>query len=103
LKWETDVQTDIGLDAAFLDRWVKYLEPKADDKRPYLARWRKLVAGLQIAFADGGKHRVSQPHMFRNAGQRGVLEFSENVSEFFFQGSPMIPAAVAATATCIAI
>jgi mono/diheme cytochrome c family protein len=34
-----------GLEALFLDRWVKYLEPKADDKRPYLARWRKLVAG----------------------------------------------------------
>jgi mono/diheme cytochrome c family protein len=29
----------------FLDRWVKYLEIKPDDKRPYLARWRKLVAG----------------------------------------------------------
>ncbi len=34
-----------GLEPLFLDRWVKYLEPKADDKRPYLARWRKLVAG----------------------------------------------------------
>jgi hypothetical protein len=32
------------LDAAFLDRWVKYLDLKPDDKRPYLARWRKLVA-----------------------------------------------------------
>jgi mono/diheme cytochrome c family protein len=34
-----------GLEALFLDRWVKYLEPKPDDKRPYLARWRKLVEG----------------------------------------------------------
>jgi mono/diheme cytochrome c family protein len=33
------------LETLFLDRWVKYLEPKPDDKRPYLARWRKLVAG----------------------------------------------------------
>jgi hypothetical protein len=32
-----------GLEALFLDRWVKYLEPKPDDKRIYLARWRKLV------------------------------------------------------------
>ena len=34
-----------GLEAPFLDRWIKYLEPKADDHRPYLARWRKLVEG----------------------------------------------------------
>jgi mono/diheme cytochrome c family protein len=34
-----------GLEVMFLDRWVKSLEPKADDNRPYLARWRKLVAG----------------------------------------------------------
>ena len=34
-----------SLDAAILDRWVKYLEPKPDDRRPYLARWRKLVGG----------------------------------------------------------
>ncbi len=34
-----------GLEALFVDRWVKYLEPKPDDKRPYLARWRKLIAG----------------------------------------------------------
>ena len=34
-----------SLDGAILDRWVKYLEPKPDDKRPYLARWRTLVGG----------------------------------------------------------
>ncbi len=34
-----------GLETSFLDRWVKYLEPKPDDQRPYLARWRKLIAG----------------------------------------------------------
>jgi len=33
-----------GLEVLFLDRWVKFLGPKADDKRPYLARWRKLIA-----------------------------------------------------------
>ena len=33
-----------GLESLFLDRWAKYLEPKADDRRPYLARWRKLIA-----------------------------------------------------------
>jgi mono/diheme cytochrome c family protein len=33
------------LEAFLLDRWVKYLEVKPDDKRPYLARWRKLVGG----------------------------------------------------------
>jgi mono/diheme cytochrome c family protein len=33
-----------GLEELFLDRWAKYLEPRADDKRPHLARWRKLMA-----------------------------------------------------------
>ena len=34
-----------GLESTFLDRWVKSLEPRGDDKRPHLARWRKLLAG----------------------------------------------------------
>jgi mono/diheme cytochrome c family protein len=34
-----------GLETLFLDRWVKFLEPRSDDTRPYLARWRKLVGG----------------------------------------------------------
>ncbi len=34
-----------GLEGFILDRWAQYLAPKADDRRPYLARWRKLVEG----------------------------------------------------------
>ncbi len=34
-----------GLEAFLLDRWFKYLEIKPDDRRPHLARWRKLVGG----------------------------------------------------------
>jgi mono/diheme cytochrome c family protein len=33
-----------GLEALFLDRWLKYLEPRPDDKRAALTRWRKLVS-----------------------------------------------------------
>ncbi len=40
-----DFAKEQKLEALFLDRWVKYLEPKPDDKRPALNRWRKLVAG----------------------------------------------------------
>lgn len=32
------------LEALFLDRWVKFLYREGKDERPYLARWRELVA-----------------------------------------------------------
>ena len=62
-----------GLEASSSTAGSSILEPKADDKRPYLARWRKLVAGQdakldlsgdEAAKAEAGKvaHRVRRLH-----------------------------------------
>ena len=38
-----------GLAPFVLDRWVKYLFPDKEDTRPYLARWRRVLAGQDRA------------------------------------------------------
>ena len=53
-----------GLETRFLDRWVTYLEPKADDKRPHLSRWRRLVAGqdpkADLSGDEGARRQARQ-------------------------------------------
>ncbi|HWE35629.1 MAG TPA: PSD1 and planctomycete cytochrome C domain-containing protein [Isosphaeraceae bacterium] len=38
-----------GVEALFLDRWVKFLFPEKDADRPHLARWRAVIAGQDKA------------------------------------------------------
>ncbi len=59
-----------GLETLILDRWVPYLAPKADDKRPYLARWRKLVEG-QDAKVDLSGDEAAKAEAAKVAGAFG--------------------------------
>ena len=60
----SDLAPGENLQALFLDRWARYLEPKADDKRPHLARWRKLIAGqdpkLDLSGDEAAKAEASR-------------------------------------------
>ena len=79
------------LEAFLLERWIKYLEVKPDDKRPYLARWRTLSEGKD------GKGDLSGDEDARGKASRAATAFQEYIRTAQVLQDALVAHQVAAT------